>query len=157
MTLPQDPGTVTLRCLMTGLAPYTRYHYAVQPSAAAHHPAVASFVSPPLAGAQFTDGMYPLRILAFGDVDWTDGHPGDPVGSDPADVGNSHRESSELCCRSPLLTAQQRSRVPVNNRRDGRRLPRCGARPPQGHRHRRPAPTVQRHPGAARRRHLVLR
>jgi len=89
VTLPQDPGTVTMRCLMVGLAPYTRYYYAVQHSAAAQS-AVASFVSPPLEGAQFTG--YPLHILAFGDVDWTDGHPGDPVGSDPLDVGDSRRE-----------------------------------------------------------------
>ena len=89
VALPEDPETVTLRCLMTGLVPHTRYYYAVQPSPAAAHP-VASFVSPPLAGAQFNE--YPLRILAFGDVDWTDGHPGDPVGSNPLDVGNSRRE-----------------------------------------------------------------
>jgi hypothetical protein len=87
--LPQDPSTVTLRCVMVGLAPYTHYYYAVQQFAAAYS-VVASFVSPPTAGEQFTE--YPLRIIAFGDVDWTDGHPGDPVGSNPSDVGNSRRE-----------------------------------------------------------------
>ena len=89
VALPHDPTATTLRCVMTGLRPYTRYYYAVKP----HR--LASFVAPPRAGAQFDN--YPLRIVAFGDVDWTDGTPGDPAGSDPADVGNSRRVTAAAC------------------------------------------------------------
>ena len=92
--LPEDPSSVTLRCLMAGLAPYTRYYYAVRPSSSAT-PSALSFISPPLTGAQFTE--YPLRVLAFGDVDWTDGRPGDPAGSNPADTGNSRRVTAAAC------------------------------------------------------------
>ena len=40
-----------------------------------------SFKSAPAPGKSFALEDYPVRIMAFGDVDWTDGHPGDPPGN----------------------------------------------------------------------------
>ena len=97
--LPQSKSAVTMRCLCTGLGPATAYLYTVVSTAATAgttHPGKVSaaigltptlrFVSAPRSGGWFGADDYPLRMITFGDVDWTDGTPGDPPGSDPADV-----------------------------------------------------------------------
>lgn len=93
--LPADPTMATLRCTMTNLQPYTRYYYAIEIPGGFVPDDPLSFISAPQSGKAFSD--YPLRILAFGDVDWTDGKPGDPPGSNPLDVGNSNKVSEATC------------------------------------------------------------
>ena len=133
VALPRDNASVTMRCVLKGLLPGTRYTYGVDPSGQARHTArhtartlrgggfggaPSSFVSAPLAGAQFTVDKYPLRIIAFGDVDWTDGRPGDPPGSNPADTGDSFRVSNATCrdftVGQPAAVGHAGSRPPFN-------------------------------------------
>ena len=83
--------------------------------AAAAVPPLASFVSPPLAAKAFPKTQYPLRVVVFGDVDWTDGRPGDPPGSNPTDIGDSF-SVSEASCRDVKhgFTRGDRHRPPFN-------------------------------------------
>ena len=93
-------GEVTMRCLMTGLKPYTKYFYSVSTSASPSRRAATataattstrSFVTAPESGGAFTGSMYPLKIIAFGDVDWTDGKAG---GTAP---GSTNQSALEHC------------------------------------------------------------
>jgi phosphodiesterase/alkaline phosphatase D-like protein len=103
--LPTDAGTATARCLMTGLPPSTRIYYQVQVQVQVENqepgrasvvpPWPLSFVSAPPSGVAAA-ANYPVRVIAFGDVDWTDGVVGE-WGSDPADVGDSRSVSRAAC------------------------------------------------------------
>lgn len=119
-----------MRCLCTGLQASTTYFYAVtQASGDTAAPAIVTptmhFESAPPSGEAFGPADYPVKIIAFGDVDWTDGVPGDPPGSDPADIGNSSKVTAATCRdNTPKLQSKCRYRSGWTNML---RMVRCDA------------------------------